>query len=144
MVWKKKRFHCYRTEQDMVGREKIHTNFSSSSAFPSHISLGFTILLLLPSPAIYLWASPFFFFCLPQPYISGLHHSSSSAFPSHISLGFTILLLLHSPVLSLGFTILGQIFAYVTVFIQPLRQSHSILLDGACWVFVVSIHLSRT
>ena len=92
---------------------------SSSSAF-SAISLGFTILLLLlPSPAIslgftillllrfqlYLWGSPFFFFCLPS-YISGVHHSSSSAFPA-ISLGSTILLLLlPSPAISLGFTIL--------------------------------------
>ena len=34
-----------------------------------------------------------------------------------------LLLLLHSPALSLGFTILGKIFAYVTIFviIQPLR-----------------------
>ena len=62
------------------------------------ISLGFTILLLLPSPLgftillllpsrVYLWGSPFFFFCLPS-YISGVHHSSSSAFPA-ISLGFS-------------------------------------------------------
>ena len=64
---------------------------SSSSTFPA-ISLGFTVLLLLPSQ-LYLWASPFFFFCLPS-YISGLHRSSSSsAFPA-ISLGFTVLLLL--------------------------------------------------
>ena len=87
----------------------IYSGFhhSSSSAFPA-ISLGFTILLLLPSKLylwassfvfclpsyIYLWASSFFSFCLPS-YISGLHHSSSSAFPA----------------ISLGFTILGEIFA---------------------------------
>ena len=40
---------------------------------------------------LYLWGSPFFFFCVPS-YIPGVHHSSSSVFPA-ISLGFTILLL---------------------------------------------------
>ena len=46
-----------------------------------------------------------------------------------------LLLLLRSPVKSLGFTILGEVFAYVTVFlIRPLRKSHSVFLDGACWV----------
>ena len=49
------------------------------------------------------------------------------------------------PSISLGFTILDEIFAYVTVFlIQPLRYSHSVY-DGACWVcFVAGIHPSRT
>ena len=32
-----------------------------------------------------------------------------------------LLLLLHSPALYLGFTILGEMFAYVTIFSQPLR-----------------------
>ena len=118
----------------------VHLSSSSSSAFPaiclgftflllllssSAISLGFTILLLLHSqlylwsspffffclPQLYLWGSPFFFFCLPQLYLraspffffclpnymSGVHlSSSSSAFPA-ISLEFTFfLLLLHS------------------------------------------------
>ena len=83
----------------------------SSSAFPA-ISLGFTFfffcllssiywvqLLLLPSQ-LHLWGSPFFFFffCLPS-YISGVHHSSS-VFPA----------------ISLGFTIWGEIYAYVTAF----------------------------
>ena len=93
---------------------------SPSSASPA-ISLGFTILLLLLHPRLYLWDLPFFFFCIPG-YISGVYHSSSSssASPSYISgvyhsssssssaisLGFTILLLLHSPAISLGFTIL--------------------------------------
>ena len=46
-----------------------------------------------------------------------------------------LLLLLCSPAVSLGFTILGEIFAYLTVcLIQPLRQSHSVFVDGACWV----------
>ena len=62
--------------------EVHHSSSSSSSAFPA-ISLGFTILLHLPSPAIslrftillllrsqlYLWGSPFFFICLPQLYL---------------------------------------------------------------------------
>ena len=65
---------------------------SSSSAFPA-VSLGFTILFLLPSQ-LYRWSSPFFFFfCLPS-YISGVHQSSSSSVFPAISLGFTILLLL--------------------------------------------------
>ena len=81
---------------------------AASSAFPA-LSLGFTILLLLPSllclwaspffffclPQLYLWASPFFFFCLPCS-VSGVHHSSSSSTFPAISLGFTILLLLCS------------------------------------------------
>ena len=34
------------------------------------------------------------------------------------------------PAMSLGFTILGEIFAYVAVFlIQPLRKSHSVFVD---------------
>ena len=59
----------------------------STSTFPA-VSLGFTILLLLPSQ-LYLWGSPFFF-CVPSC-ISGIHHSSS-AFQA-VSLGFTI----HTP-----------------------------------------------
>ena len=51
-------------------------------------------LLLLLCSQLHLWASPFFFFCVPS-YISGFHHSSSSVFPA-TSLGFTILLLLCS------------------------------------------------
>ena len=106
---------------------------SSSSALPA-ISVGFTILLLLLHlPAIsvgfnilllllhcqlFLWGSPFFFFCISiyicgvhhsssasPNYISEVHHSSSSALPA-ISVGFTVLLLLHLPAISLGFTIL--------------------------------------
>ena len=50
-----------------------------------------------------------------------VHHnasSSSSSFPA------------------LGFTIFGEIFAYLTGFlIQPSTQSHSVFMDGACWVF---------
>ena len=57
-------------------------------------------LLLLLRSKLYLWGSPFFFFCIPS-YISGVHHSSSSAFPA----------------VSLGFTILGEIFAHVTIFL---------------------------
>ena len=86
----------------------VHHSSSSSvfpvislSVFPA-ISLGFTILfLLLLCSQLYLWGSPFFFFCVPS-YISGVHYfSSSSVFPAislsvfpAISLGFTILLLL--------------------------------------------------
>ena len=69
---------------------------SSSSVFPA-ISLGFTILL---HSQLYLWGSPFFFFCVPS-YISGVHHSSSSS---------------AFQVISVGFTILGKVFAYVTIF----------------------------
>ena len=87
---------------------------SSSSTFPA-VSLGFTILLLLRSPAmsprftilllrspaisqrftillllllrslLYLWGSPFFSFFYVPSCISRSHHSSSSAFPSYIS-----------------------------------------------------------
>ena len=61
---------------------------SHSRQFPP---IRFSILLLLRSQ-LFLWGSPFLFFCVPS-YISGVHHSpSSSAFPA-ISLGFTILLL---------------------------------------------------
>ena len=49
---------------------------------------------------------------------------------------FLLLFLLpRSPARSLGFTILVEIFAYVSVFlIQPLRYSHSIFMDGGRWV----------
>ena len=90
---------------------------SSSSAFPA-ISLGFiiTIILLLHSQlyllgshyssssafSAILWGSPFFFFfCIPS-YISRVHHSSSS------SSAFQAI--------SLGFTISGEVSAYVTIF----------------------------
>ena len=49
--------------------------------------MGFTILLLLHSQ-LYLWDSPFFFFCI-LIYISGVRHSSSSSVLPAISLGFT-------------------------------------------------------
>ena len=102
---------------------------SSSSVFPA-ISLGFTILPLLLCSQLYLWGSPFFFFfCVPS-YISGVQHSfSSSVFPSYMSgvhpSSSSVL-----PALSLGFTILGEICAYVTVFlIQPI-QRHMIIWTG--------------
>ena len=39
------------------------------------------------------------------------------------------------PATPLGFTILGKFFVYVTLFlIQQMRQSHSVFVDGACWV----------
>ena len=66
-----------------------------------YISLGFTILLPLHSQ-LYLWGSPFFFLCIPS-YISGVRHSCSSVFQAT----------------SLGFPILGEIFAYMTVLFQP-------------------------
>ena len=102
-LWGSPFFFCFCVPSCISG---IHHS-SSSSVFPA-ISLGLTILLLLLcSPAIslgftilllhsqlYLWGSPFFFFCVPQLYL-WVHHSSSSssAFPA-ISLGVTILLLL--------------------------------------------------
>ena len=56
--------------------------------------------------------------------------SSSSAFPAT----------------SLGFTILGEIFACVTIFKSSHRCSHipfSWMVHAGC-VFVASVHLSRT
>ena len=42
------------------------------------------------------------------------------------------------PQLHLWGSFLDEIFVYVTVFlIQPLRYSHSIFVDGACWVFLL-------
>ena len=53
---------------------------------------------------------------------------SYSAFPSYIS----------------GFTISGESFAHVTAFlIQPLRLSHSIFMDGACWVCFCCQHYNN-
>ena len=59
----------------------------------------------------------------PQKLHSGfISPSSSSAFPAQ----------------SLGFTIFGETFVYVTIFlIQPQRWSHSVFVDGACWVFLL-------
>ena len=88
---------------------------SSSSAFPSYISLGFIILLLLHSPAISLGFT-ILLLLLHSPAISLGFTILLLLRSSAIYLGFTILLLLRSPAISLGFTILGEIFAYVTVF----------------------------
>ena len=57
--------------------------------------------LLLLHCQLYLWGSPFFFFFCIASCISGVHHSSSSS---------------ALPAVSLGFTILGEIFVYVTIF----------------------------
>ena len=49
------------------------------------------------------------------------------------------------PATSLGLTIFGEIFTYVTVFFYPtLEVVTSCLQDGACCVFTVSVHSSRT
>ena len=61
---------------------------------------------------------------------------------------FSFCLLLRSPAMSLGFTILGEIFVYVTVFFffNPTIEVVTFRLRGLCMlgVFVASIHLSRT
>ena len=69
-----------------------------------------------------------------EPSAKGLFHfgqySSSSAFPA----------------ISLGFTILGEVFAYVTIFWSNHRCScilSSWMVHAGC-VFVAAIHLSRT
>ena len=56
------------------------------------------------SPVWTMFLNIFFFFFCVSSYISGVQH-------------------------------LGEIFVYVTVLlIQSLRQSHSVFMDGACWV----------
>ena len=60
---------------------------------------------------------------------------------------FSFCLLLRSPVMSLGFTILGEIFVYVTVFFfSSTIEVVTFRLHGLCMlhVFVAGIHLSRT
>ena len=50
----------------------------------------------------------------------------------------TVLLLLHSPAISLGFTTLGEIFAYVTIF-NPTIEVVTFRLRGlktVCWLLV--------
>ena len=57
-----------------------------------------------------------------------------------------LLLLLRSPAISLGFTILGEIFANLTVFLSNHWDSHipsSWMVNAGC-VFVARIHPSRT
>ena len=115
----------------------------SSSAFPA-ISLGFTFFFCIPSyisgvhlllrSQLYLWGSPSssafpaislgftFFFCIPS-YICGVHllllHSqlylwgSPSSPPSSSSSSSSSSSVF--PAISLGFTILGEIFVYVWV-----------------------------
>ena len=68
----------------------------------------------------------------------------------HLPMSFPLLLLLLSSssvflAISLGFTILGEIFGYVTVFYSNHRGSHipsSWMVPAGC-VFVAGIHLSR-
>ena len=116
-----------------------HIETSSFLLLYPAISLGSTILLLLRSPAISLGFT-ILLLLLRSPAISlGFTILLLLLRSPAISLGFTILLLLlRSPTISLGFTILlffcvpqlylwaspflGEIFAYVTVFlIQSLR-----------------------
>ena len=58
-----------------------------------------------------------------------------------------LLLLLLSPAISLGFTILGEIFAYVTVFNPTIKvvtfRLRRWVVRAGC-VFVAGIHPSRT
>ena len=52
-----------------------------------------------------------------------------------------------SPAISLGFTIFGEIFAYVTVFFNPTIKVVTFRLRGWCVLgvfFVAGIHPSRT
>ena len=127
---------------------------SSSSALPT-ISLGFIILLLLCSQ-LFLWSSPFFFFCVPShicrvyllllllvhsqlylwdslffflcvpSYISLVHHSSSSSEFPAMSLRFTILLLLRPQLYLWGLPHFGEMFVYVTVLLKSNHRGNSI------------------
>ena len=48
---------------------------------------------------------------------------------------FFFFFFVRSPAISLGFTTFGWDFCVCDRFlIQPLRQSHSVFVDGACWV----------
>ena len=59
-----------------------------------------------------------------------------------------LLLLLRSPAIGLGFTILDEIFAYVTAFSPIIEvvtfrlQSLSVFMDGACWMCFCRRHSS--
>ena len=78
------------------------------------VSPGFTLLLLRSQ--LYFGGSPFLFFFYVLSYVSGVRHSSpSSAFSA----------------ISLGFTILGEMFAYV--FFNPTME----VMYGVCWVFLL-------
>ena len=60
--------------------------------------------------------------------------------------GAEVILLLRSPAISLGFTIMGAIFVYVTVF-NPTVEVVTFRLRGWCMLgvfFVAGIPLSRT
>ena len=63
-----------------------------------------------------------------------------------VSVFFLLLLLLCSPAIFLGFTIFGEIFAYVTISYTNHRGSHipSLRMVHAGCVFVAGIHPSRT
>ena len=86
--------------------------------------------LLSVSVGVCLHAGPLLFaelpsVCFGSTEVDLTNSSSSSVFPA----------------MSLRFTILGEIFAYVTVFlIQPLRSSLSVFVDGACWVCLYCRH----
>ena len=47
-----------------------------------------------------------------------------------------VLLLLHSPAVSLGYTVLGEIFTYVTVFFNPTIEVVTFHLRGWCMLGV--------
>ena len=125
-LWGSPFFFCFCVPSYISGG-----HHSSSSMFPAR-SLGFASILLLRSQ-LDIWGSPFFFFflCVPS-FISGVHQSSSSSstFPAR----------------SLGVTVLGEIFAYVTVFESNHKGSHirsSWMMHAGC-VFLAGIHPRRT
>ena len=105
-----------------------------------HISLSTAHLGLAPwgqSMGTQPTSTHIFFFFTHTTQLTLMHTSFS--FPGKTPfVKFCLLSSLVFQAISLEFTVLGEIFAYVTFFffffIQPLRQSHSIFVDSVSWV----------
>ena len=117
---------------------------TSSSAF-SAISLGFTFLCEIFA---YVRVSFFFFVCLFG--FKSNHRSSQIPSSWMVPAGCVFVVGIHQSsafsAISLGFTFLCEIFAYVTgfvvVFFNPTIEVVKFPLrrDGACWVWICCRH----
>ena len=120
---------------------------TSSSAF-SAISLGFTFLCEIFT---YVTVSFFFFFFFFFFFLESNHRSSQIPSSWMVHAGCVFVAGIHQSsafsAVSLGFTFLCEIFAYVTVFFffiffNPTREVVKFPLrgDGACWVWTCCRH----
>ena len=80
---------------------------------------------------------------LPQPYPTN-SYSEAMVFLQQKFRVYWLLLFLRSQLYLCGSPFWVRFLRLRPTLVQPLRQSHSVFVDGTCWVFVAGIHPSRT